>query len=235
MGVVYTMTIPPLMQKSNEQNAVVRLKKTYSMLSSAYTLAVSDNGTPDSWGLSSATAYDSAVALKMMNTIKPYIKIEKDCGNDSAITGCFPNTVYSYKNGASWTSWVNINTGGSQFARVRLADGSSLAAQYTGVNTNCAVSNGPTPALQSTCGIFYVDVDGQNGPSQLGTDLFGFYLTPFGIVPTGTAPETGAGFSNNCIAGGRWGCTAWVIYNENMDYLKPCGSTLSWTGAHSCN
>ena len=28
------------------------------------------------------------------------------------------------------------------------------------------------------------------------------------------------------------GCTAWVIINENMDYLH-C-SDLSWTGKHSC-
>ena len=28
------------------------------------------------------------------------------------------------------------------------------------------------------------------------------------------------------------GCTAWVIYNENMDYLR-CDD-LSWDGKHEC-
>lgn len=238
IGVVAALTIPTLIQKSQEQNAVAQLKKTYNMLTNAYNLAVQENGQPETWGggLISATSYDSAVAVKMMDAIKPYLKIEKDCGNDGTIKGCFPDKYYQYKNASSvWTNWVNMNTNGSQFARVRLADGSSMSAQYHSGGTNCSGSGyGSTPALLAICGIFYVDVDGEKGSSRLGQDLFGFWLTSYGIVPTGTSDELSSGNPafDRCKANG-WSCTAWVLYNENMDYLR-CPASLSWAGAHSC-
>ena len=57
------------------------------------------------------------------------------------------------------------------------------------------------------------------------------------LMPEGYAGTTAsASFENRCNVGtnqnGR-GCTAWVIYNKNMDYLH-CKEKLSWDGAHSC-
>lgn len=236
IGVVAAITIPAVIQHSIDQNAVVQLKKAYATLSNAYNMAVADNGTPSNWGLTSSTHYDSAIGLKILNYLKPYLKVEKDCGTSSVALGCFPNTVYSYKNGASWTTWVNIDSNGSQFAKIRLADGMSLAGQYPEANTNCNISRGNTPALQSICGYLYIDVDGVKGASKLSVDLFGFYLTNFGIIPIGTVaedPTTGMAFSNACVTGNGWGCTAWVLYNGNMDYLQ-CPTSLSWTGAKTC-
>lgn len=237
IGVVAAITIPAVIQRSQEQNSVVQLKKTYNTLSNAYNRAVADNGSPRSWGLTSSTHYDPAIAEKMMGYLTPYLQVAKDCGISLSNTGCFPNGTYKYRdNSGVWINWTNINTNSDgQFARIRLADGSGLAVVYLEAGVNCDRIVGPTAALQSVCGALYVDIDGQKGQSLVGVDLFGFYLTNYGIVPMGVALATNNTFSANCVSSGGWGCTAWVIYNENMDYMKPCGSTLSWSGPKSCN
>lgn len=57
-----------------------------------------------------------------------------------------------------------------------------------------------------------------------------FYLTKQNIMPAGTENETGWPFSTCYSHGGA--CTAWVLINENMDYLKCKG--LSWSGNKKC-
>ncbi len=234
IGVVAAITIPAVIQRNQEQNAVVQLKKTYTTLSNAFNRSVAENGPPNGWGLTSATHYDPVIAVKMMGYLTPYLNVSKDCGSSSSNVGCFPDGTYQYRNGSNvWTDWVNINTNsGGQFARVRLADGSGLAAQYPEANGNCNYNYGSTSALQSVCGYLYVDIDGPKGQSRLGIDMFRFYLTNNGIIPVGTAPDTSRPFSTGCLTSGGWGCTAWVIYNGNMDYMK-C-SSLAWDGATTC-
>lgn len=235
IGLVAAMTIPAAIQRSQEQNAVVQLKKTYTTLSNAFNRAVADNGAPNGWGLISTTKnYDPVIAEKMMGYFTPYLNVIQDCGSAKANVGCFPDGTYQYRNASNvWTSWVNINTNShDQLARVRLADGSGLAMVYPEMGGNCNYNYGPTPALQSRCGDIYVDIDGSKGPSRVGIDLFKFYLTNYGIIPAGTVPETQAKFSSACITSGGWGCTAWVLYNGNMDYTK-C-STIAWGGATTC-
>lgn len=231
IGVVAALTIPTLMQKNQDQNTVVKLKKVYSVLSNAYNLAVQENGTPDTWGLTSATPYDSAIGLKMLNAITPYLSVAQDCGNTST-KGCFPDITYKYLSGSTWTDWVNINQNTTQFARARLADGISLATQYGNANTNCNGPYGTTAALQSACGMLYVDVNGNKSSGKLGTDLFMFYFTQYGIIPSGTASDTSYSFSSRCIGDRRWGCAAWVIYNGNLDYNRCSG--LDWGGQTTC-
>lgn len=74
-------------------------------------------------------------------------------------------------------------------------------------------------------------------PLTEGIDRFFFALTKEGIIPRGLDKDRGRGFTNNCshsstsLMNGT-GCTAWVIYNENMDYLR-CDD-LSWTGKTKC-
>ena len=54
-------------------------------------------------------------------------------------------------------------------------------------------------------------------------DIFSFSLTKGGFVPNGSEIGGDFGFSGYCkdksLALSGLGCAAWVIYNENMDYL----------------
>ena len=62
-----------------------------------------------------------------------------------------------------------------------------------------------------------VDIDGPNkGKQKEGYDIFSFVLTKDGLMPSGETNPL------NCFSE-TWGinslCTAWVIQNDNMDYL----------------
>lgn len=223
IGVVAALTIPVLVQNADEKATVTKLKKVYSTLSNAYNLAVKDNGTPDTWGISSVGAPES------LSTLVPYLNINKDCTDGSL--GCFPNGVlYTYMKGGNDTLYNNYG-----IPKVRLSDGTLLAGY--GNSATCSQSFGPTQALSNTCAEYYVDVNGDKGPNQWGRDMFVFFLTKYGIIPVGTEPQNAwYRFPNDCAdktTGLGWGCTAWIIYNENMDYLH-C-SDLGWGVKTSCS
>lgn len=226
IGVVAALTIPSLIQKNQDQTTVSKLKKVYSTLSNAYSLAVKDNGQPNSWGLS-GIAYNAAASQVMMQTIMPYLNVQKDCGLNTN-QGCWANG-YKFLDVAGTT---DMDASATNY-KVRLADGTSLTASYD--VGNCTNVYGNTPALSSECGVYDVDINGNSGPNQIGKDLFRFYLTNFGIVPVGVAAQTGGQpFDTRCVTGSNgYGCAGWVIYNENLDYTR-CSALLSWAGAHSC-
>lgn len=101
-------------------------------------------------------------------------------------------------------------------------------------SADCTQNRGTSKILQNACGTFLVDINGVRPPNQVGKDTFAFVITKEGIVPHGTQDDTMYKFSTKCLAkpGDSWGCTAWVIVNENMDYLH-CND-LDWNGKTSC-
>lgn len=66
-------------------------------------------------------------------------------------------------------------------------------------------------------------------------------MTKYGIIPYGTSEDKNS-FEQGCSANGDLenftkdkyvSCAAWVLINENMDYLKCEG--LSWNGKKKCS
>jgi prepilin-type N-terminal cleavage/methylation domain-containing protein len=241
IGVVASLTIPTLMQNQQEKATEAKLKKVYSVLSSAYTLAVQENGTPDNWGLTNSN--DSTSNENLENAIRPYLKFIKDCGTTG--TGCFsPGITYKALRGVDW----GILDEEASVAKFILSDGTNIKT-WTGGGASCPGKAGDSLALQNICGSFMVDINGSKSPNTMGIDTFEFWLTKYGIVPMGTPQEwsssnwtnfaTGttnnSSFTGSCAdkstASGR-GCTAWIIYNGNQDYLH-C-SDLAWDGKHQC-
>lgn len=224
IGTVCAMTIPNLIQNQQEQETVVSLKKAYSTLSNAYTLAVQENGTPDFWGLT------VGADPKILSNIFPYLHINKDCTDGSK--GCFPPGV-RYKYLAPNMDALIFDD--ENYPKAKLSDGMLLIGWVN--NATCENHIGDTPALNSICGRYWVDINGYKNPNQYGKDLFQFHITKYGIIPFGVVAQTADyTFENSCktqsTAKGT-GCTAWVIYNENMDYLH-CND-LSWDGKHTCD
>ena len=230
IGVVAAITIPTLLQNQQDKATVAALKKAYSTLSSAYTLAVNENGSPENWfGLG-----DDRGA--MVSNLKPYLNVLKDCSAPNA-TGCFKENE-SYKNLDATNIGIVDNWGRS----LLLVDGSSIhAAGVLWADCTSAFSTGSTAALASICGYYYVDVNGFKSPNIMGKDTFFFYLTKYGILPAGSDVETWTSFTGACLnSSGAFlegtGCTSWILQNDNLDYLK-CPSTLKngWAGQTSCN
>ena len=212
IGVVAAMTMPSLIQNYQEKATVTKLKKFYSLVSQAYVSILNDEG-----GSDTLQAGDD---LEMMKKFGKYLKYQKTCGRNK---GCFPNVTYKSVTGNGYNKWEDDTTYRS---RAILTDGTLIM-----FNLNALRNNSDNFYAQ-----IYVDINGFKGPNQLGRDFFYFYISPEKIVPGGAKVlETifpDQKFDENCIQQNGYACAAWVIYNENMDYLH-C-KDLSWDGKHSC-
>lgn len=214
IGVVAAMTMPSLIQNYQEKATVTKLKKCYSLVSQAYVSILNDEG-----GSDTLQAGDD---LEMMEKFGKYLKYQKTCGRNK---GCFPNVTYKSVTGNGYSKWEDDTTDRS---RAILTDGTLImfnkSAMWGGNEGNYLYAQ------------IYVDINGFKGPNQLGRDFFYFYINPEKIVPAGAKAleekNEGQKFTKNCIQQNGYACAAWVIYNENMDYLH-C-KDLSWDGKHSC-
>jgi len=219
IGVVAALVMPSLIANYKEKQTVVRLKKAYSILSQAYQRAVNDNGTPDNWGLVTGKPGGNII----LGNLAPYLNIQENCGTDP---GCFPSSGYKYLSGPASPAPT------ADMAKAVLADGTSI--YLTVVDATCSSNLGNSPMLANYCGWIYVDINGLKSPNQVGKDLFVFTVTRSGIVPNGVQDETTYPFNSSCQTNSNGvGCTAWVIFNENLDYLH-CND-LSWEGKTRCN
>ena len=214
IGVVAAMTMPSLIQNYQEKATVTKLKKCYSLVSQAYVSILNDEG-----GSDTLQAGDD---LEMMEKFGKYLKYQKTCGRNK---GCFPNVTYKSVTGNGYSKWEDDTTNRS---RAILTDGTLImfnkSAMWGGNEGNYLYAQ------------IYVDINGFKGPNQLGRDFFYFYINPEKIVPAGAKAleekNEDQKFTKNCIQQNGYACAAWVIYNENMDYLH-C-KDLSWDGKHSC-
>lgn len=213
IGVVAAMTMPSLIQNYQEKATVTKLKKCYSLVSQAYVSILNDEG-----GSDTLQAGDD---LEMMEKFGKYLKYQKTCGRNK---GCFPNVTYKSVTGNGYSKWEDDTTDRS---RAILTDGTLIMFNKSAMR----VGEGNYLYAQ-----IYVDINGFKGPNQLGRDFFYFYINPEKIVPGGAKAleekNEGQKFTKNCIQQNGYACAAWVIYNENMDYLH-C-KDLSWDGKHSC-
>lgn len=211
IGIVAENTIPTLIKEFQTQTTVISLKKAYSDLFQAYNLAVQNNGSPDTWGLTA----DANGAVILLNKFAPYLKIVNNCGLN---TGCFPNVMYKSVLGGPYSNFESS----PDRTRAQLSDGTSIM-----FNTSSCTS----PIL----GQIYIDINGFKDPNQLGKDFFYIYINKDKIFPGGDPSMQGTSyFIDHCVTTEGYGCAAWVVYNENLDYLKSCKASLSWTGTTKC-
>src|SRR5574344_1447707 len=174
IGLIAVMTILPLIKKSKDREIVVRVKKIYSVLCSAYESAVSENGEVKNWDISVPNAGTGAIKVK--NYFKPFLKVVKDCENTNP--GCFPN--YHYKGVHNGWSWIYGNSVSKQFSTVVLNDG-TLIAFWSGGDG----------------GYFIVDINGTAKPNKNGEDTFWFTFDNKGVYPnSGTMSQTDANFDS---------------------------------------
>ena len=115
---------------------------------------------------------------------------------------------------------------------VILADGSYIVGT-TVLSPTCTIQ----AANNNVCGEIFVDLNGPKLPNKTGVDVFIFYYTNSSIFPMGSAEDLKRTFKDYCNVSKKdslngYGCSAWVIYNENMDYLH-CND-LSWEDKTKC-
>lgn len=236
IGIVGILAVTNARKDIDDAEKIAQLRKTYEILSAAFATSVAENGTTDGWGENN----------NFWNTIKPYLKLSKNCGSSQ---GC----------------WRNGNT--SKISSLDGVDINNTAAYYKGILTNgssiairsCINSDSCLDRLKNTdnnnenyqYAQVYIDVNGpKKGLHKLGDDIFSFRITKNGdvrpYVPTGNSQKNDND-NNTTIAKCRENgiyCTAWAIKFGNIDYLNTnangvCNNnssiTLSWDGAHTCS
>ena len=231
IGVVAAMTLPSLIANYQEKAIVAQLKRVYSVLSQAYVSAIQENGTPDEWGMGGA--YDENSHLILANNLKKHLKLSQDCTNMDGIQATKTCGVIDSNEGNNMLKWI----GATSYKSVVLSDGTIVLFRLW--TSSC---NGNYIGDTETCGEIAVDLNGKKHPNSLGYDQFYFYINKNKIVPFGV-PASRLNFEQACNKSintpypsfseqSMYSCTAWVLYNENQDYLH-CDD-LSWDGKHSC-
>lgn len=227
IGVVAAMTIPNLMSKWREKALIAKLKESYSMVYQAYRLAIEEHGDLSGWDLG-INSTDINAHKNVANNIKPFLKLSYDCvGLESGteiIRKCTPmNTSYGSKN---------------VFSVVRLINGVSLVFRI--LDPTCSRSDTPQ---KNGCGILFVILEPEK-INKNGLNTFNFYMTSNELIPWGKM-NSNITFEKACdpnnkepypgfSSGNMYGCTAWVLENNNMDYWH-CFDKLGWNKARSCH
>lgn len=180
IGVIAAMTIPTLINKTNDFELKTAWKKEYSMFSQAFAQIVSDNGGSIMGVFATATGGE---ALK--DAFKAKLMVIKDCigdssqggtGSGSAISGCWhPMNGYKYLNGT-------VSTDNMLYPGLILKDGAFVV--FASSSSTCADAT-ITGANFTRCGWLTVDVNGFRGPNVVGKDIFGMAITPNILIPNG--------------------------------------------------
>ena len=192
IGVVAALTIPTLIQNYREKVTVIKVKKMYSTLVNAYELYKVKNG-----AASSLLPYSEEGAKQVAEIFRPYLKIAKDCGTME--TDCAVASSYKHNCGTGFSPHYGTD---NRYYKVILNDGSLLFFRG-GADEKYVLE------------VFY-DVNGKNDPNQWGHDIFQFQVQPDDNCLT----AYGHGKSKEECAKDIFGCTAWLIFQGNMDYTS---------------
>ena len=219
IGVVAALTLPSVISSYKEKQIVTSLKRANSVLNNAFKLAVDEYGTADTWQLDT---WSNEGSDRLLDKMLPYLNYVKVCRAGKG-KGCIPTGGYGYV--FDKDAGGNLSNPETPTARVILNDG--MIFNFSSSKADCS-------AYDYYCGIIDVDVNGFKKPNLYGYDVFMFWVAKDKIVPRGDAmakaPITFRGNCGNQFQGTS--CAAWVIYNENMDYLR-CND-LDWNGKHRC-
>ena len=215
IGIVASLTLPSLIQNYTEKATVAKVKKNYAIISQAYQMALNEEGAVDTWGLES---YGGAGdETNILIHLKKYLNLSKYCGVEPL--GCWQTPTYSMDG----TVLANLDHHRT-VSKAVLSDGTVIA-------TSIGVHSSPWDDT-SIWATYTIDVNGAKKPNMHGKDVFNFYFTKSRVLPYGT--QIAYPFDRYCAKNSSEsiGCTAWVLYNENLDYLH-CNN-LSWSSKTRC-
>ena len=203
IGVVAAMTLPTLKQKLEDQKNLSSLKKTYSILQQATNLAISEHEGPEYWGM----VDDSVESVtNVYNYYRPYFNMMRECQN---IPGCWGYPT-KYLNGTVY--WAEHNQSWYQYA-FTLVDGVNVLIDIYPANQ---IKENFGIDVDYDCAVFFVDINADRLPNQIGRDIFAFVVTERGLQPAGINN------SENCNMNSTgFQCVSKIIKDGwSMKYLK---------------
>ena len=229
IGVVAAMTMPSLIQKHQDKETVARVKKAYSVLSQAYLLAKEEYGPYSDWGITTSMSTPESHII-FANKMKKYMNLSQDC------VGLTQEEVFAKC--TKYDSAIITNA-----ATVMLSDGTAILFRSWDGGCSHNYSLNGNKSLKTVCGAIGVFLKPNKKNVIIGRDYFSFYMTNDGVIPYGVQDDQHT-FANGCnrntsshpypgfSSKNMFTCTAWVIFNENMDYWNCDG--LDWNGKTKC-
>ncbi len=228
IGVVAAMTIPSLVAEYKEKRTVTQLKKNYSVLQQAYLSAVQKHGDPAYWDLvvtSDGTKdeddeliLDYSGTKLLLSYLAENLNVQP-AGNNLALDYVSLDGNSSFQITKSAGEYMKLN------------DGTLIVGGW--------INNDGYYPRNADLQVYFPGCEKRG--CKLGVDIFYFkiLLDEGKVIPAGAPSykDTVLYFKRDCnllssaTTNGR-GCTAWVLINENMDYLH-CND-LSWDGKHKC-
>lgn len=175
IGIVAAITIPTLMNGTNDAELKNKWKKEFSAFVQATNLMKNDNG-------GTLTGIFTAGQGSMLTAYSKYLNISKTCATDSVAEGCIASRYYKGLDGTGNGGSDPLNQPGAI-----LADGTGLIfySYNNGETLNCNHAFDTTSPLSQECGVVYVDVNGLKPPNTMGKDLFMAWITQSGAYAVG--------------------------------------------------
>lgn len=194
IGVIAAISVPSLIQKTNQAELKTAWKKTFAMLSQGY-----DNQLFDKGGNISTAGFTNYSVF--FNDFSNYYKGIKKC-TDSRVEGCWVDSP---------TSWF-WNT--DKYLGLILNNGSFIIlGQVNPASTSFPSYNGTAGIPPLTISDFEVDVNGAKGPNTTGKDIFRIWIQPDQLLPAGGQGDT---YSGSACANGTsdFSCSAYYLYSK---------------------
>lgn len=192
IGIVAAMTIPTLINNTNQKELITKFKKSFSALNSATKQIVALNG-----------GIDTSSAANVVTQYKSVMNSPKDALLNDGINFS-PTKIYKY-----YKTTTNAGYDYSAAAQPAFVTSDGAAFSYGFIDANCNTS---IAGVTESCGLWYIDVNGSRGPNMWGYDFFQGPLVyrngEYRIIPFGAGngdPQTCSPNSSN--AGTSNGCT----------------------------
>ena len=176
IGVIAAITIPNLMQNYKKYHIEVGVKEAYSILSNAMKMSVAENGEPDDWVYSGSGDFAKKYVVQ-------YLKTDYICDTKKP---CFDNNGWTLPDGTSMNGTVG-GYGSSYFYKMKLHNGMDFGVWAPS-------SRAGYGSVTSIC--FLVDVDGGQGKSIVGKDVFAFSYVDYSKSGN---PKTGTLRAGSCL------------------------------------
>jgi len=180
IGIIATITIPTLLQTTNERELKTAWKKTFSDLSQAYKLITQDN----SGSFQALCSNDDQICLR--DKFAAHLNVIKTC-----TTAQLPGNCWHNKDLNVFDQVLSDNSG------LVLNNGTYISLDMDSKHCTVILDG------MLYCGKIVVDVNGAKGPNIEGKDIFGAYILKNSIIPVG---KPGSDYS--CTNGIGIGCSA---------------------------
>lgn len=214
IGIIAEVTIPDLIENTQNAEFQSKMKKEYSIFSQALMQITTDNGGIFTNALSamSSSGGQSNDSMLWRDLLATKLIITKTCdyGVGSSLTygGCFGSSYKYFANGSdpmTTGSWIDTSI---RYSGV-ISDGTSYSF-YNITNGNSCT--GHINSVVNLCSSLTIDVNGVQPPNVFGKDMFCFLVSNNGqLTPVPAATYGG----DDCGGGGGsgWGtyCAAKVI------------------------